>query len=179
MMMMMTFKAAYGLHAAFLNPEDLDRGWMEAPQQPKAKISKQPQQAQHAQHAQQAQHAQHAQQAQHTQQQHQQQPKQLQKQSSLEKESSQEGFVDHAGDSLDDAAAAGELQFCIQATERATAFASNLNLHWWSPALAVSITWHQMHMLSSISTQTWLPVCACLESTVMMLMVHLAGCACL
>ena len=43
----------------------------------------------------------------------QQQPQQQQQQqqpASLDKESSHEGFVDHAGDSLDDAAAAGEIK---------------------------------------------------------------------
>ncbi len=40
----------------------------------------------------------------------QQQQQQHQQPASLEKESSHEGFVDHAGDAVDDAAAAGELK---------------------------------------------------------------------
>lgn len=62
--------------AAFINPEDLDKLWMEAP---KSKPAKQQQQAA------------------------------LSKQESLEKGNSHEGFVDHAGDSIDDAAAAGKV----------------------------------------------------------------------
>ena len=65
--------------AAFINPEDLDKLWMEAPKSKPAK---------------------------------QQQPVALSKQDSLEKGNSPEGFVDHAGDSIDDAAAAGQGLAC-------------------------------------------------------------------
>ncbi|DBA92750.1 TPA: hypothetical protein ACH3X1_002948 [Trebouxia sp. C0004] len=71
--------------AAFINPEDLDKLWMEAPQS-KAKPAKSAARQEEQQPQQQQQHQQPA---------------------SLEKQTSQEGFVDHAGDSLDDAAAAG------------------------------------------------------------------------
>ena len=87
---------------------------MEAPPQPKAKSTKQslPQQQQQAQPQSQQQPLRHSEPAQ--QQQEQQQPpkQQLQKQISFEKDSGHEGFVDYAGDSLDDAAA-GELS-CTQ-----------------------------------------------------------------
>jgi len=79
------------LYAAFINPEDLDKLWMEAPQS-KAKSAKSA-----------------AKQEEQPQQQQQQQ-QQHQQPAPLEKETSHEGFVDHAGDSLDDAAAAGEFK---------------------------------------------------------------------
>lgn len=60
--------------AAFLNPEDLDKLWMEAPKTKPAKPHQQPV---------------------------------LPEQGSLEKGNSHEGFVDHAGDSIEDTAAAG------------------------------------------------------------------------
>ncbi|KAL0038199.1 hypothetical protein WJX79_007719 [Trebouxia sp. C0005] len=73
--------------AAFINPEDLDKLWMEAPQskaKPAKSAAKQeeqpPQQQQHQQPA------------------------------SVESDSSHEGFVDHAGDTLDDAAAAAGIK---------------------------------------------------------------------
>ena len=83
-----SFHKHRALYTAFINPEDLDKLWMEAPQS-KAKPAK-PAAKQEEQLPQQ-------------QQQQQQQP------ASLEQESSHEGFVDHAGDTLDDAAAAGEI----------------------------------------------------------------------
>ena len=65
---------------AFLNPEDLDKLWMDgAPKSKPAKIQQQPA---------------------------------LPKQDSLEKGNSHEGFVGHAGDSIDDAAAAGDTPTC-------------------------------------------------------------------
>jgi len=78
------------LYAAFINPEDLDKLWMEAPQskaKPAKSAAKQEEQPQQ-----------------------QQQQQQHQQPAPLEKETSHEGFVDHAGDSLDDAAAAGEFK---------------------------------------------------------------------
>ena len=84
------------LPAAYINPEDLDKMWMEAPH-PKSKPAKPAAKAQQPQ-----------QQLQKPQQQQQQQL------SSLEMDTSHEGFVDHAGDSLDDAAAAGQSwQSCV------------------------------------------------------------------
>ena len=59
---------------AFINPEDLDKLWMEAP---KSKPAKQQQQAA------------------------------MPKQAPQDKGGSHQGFVDHAGDTIDDAAAAG------------------------------------------------------------------------
>ena len=83
------------LPAAYINPEDLDKMWMEAPH-PKAKPAKPAAKAQQPQP------------------QLLQKPQQQQQLSSLETDMSHEGFVDHAGDSLDDAAAAGQSwQSCV------------------------------------------------------------------